>query len=63
VVEFLARDSRAERLAVEHVDDGTGHCRSCSAGAQAGRQNWPCSLFGYAARARDVARRRAVPPR
>jgi hypothetical protein len=60
VVEFLARDGRAERLAAEHVDDGTGHCRSCSAGPQAGRQTWPCSLSGYAARGRELARQRVV---
>jgi hypothetical protein len=58
VVEFLARDDRAKRLAAEHVDDGTGHCRSCSAGPQAGRHTWPCTLAGLAARAREVVRTR-----
>jgi hypothetical protein len=60
VVEFLARDGRADRLAVDHIDDGTGHCRSCPAGPQAGRLVWPCNLAGLAARARELARRRAT---
>jgi hypothetical protein len=40
---FRAVDSRADGLAAEHADDGTGHCVTCSAGPQAGRQVWPCS--------------------
>ncbi len=55
MVEFLARDGRAERLAPEHVDDGTGRCRSCPAGPQAGRMVWPCNLAILAAAARALA--------
>ncbi|MGI5125885.1 hypothetical protein ACQEVB_03620 [Pseudonocardia sp. CA-107938] len=34
----------AERLAADHVDDGTGHCRVCVNGGQSGRSVWPCTL-------------------
>jgi hypothetical protein len=54
VVAFLAVGGRAERLAVEHVDDGTGHCRTCPAGPQAGRTTWPCNLANLAAAAREL---------
>lgn len=39
------------RLLAEHIDDGTGHCRVCTSGAQAGRQLWPCLLHGLAEQA------------
>jgi hypothetical protein len=55
IVLFLAVDGRADRLAAEHGDDGTGHCHTCSAGPQAGRQVWPCSLARLAAAARKLA--------
>lgn len=54
IVAFLAREGRADRLLAEHVDDTTGHCAVCSAGPQAGRTTWPCSLATYAAAARDL---------
>lgn len=54
VVVFLAREGRAERLLAEHVDDTTGHCRVCTAGSQAGRSTWPCSLANYAAFAQNL---------
>lgn len=34
----------AERLTVEHTDDGTGRCRVCKLGAQRGFSVWPCSI-------------------
>jgi hypothetical protein len=43
----------AARLLAVHVDDGTGHCRVCTNGAQAGRHVWPCPLAGLAARASE----------
>ena len=55
VVAFLAVDGRADRLAAEHADDGTGHCCTCPAGPQAGRTTWPCTLANYAAAAREFA--------
>jgi hypothetical protein len=63
IVEFLSRDGRAARLAAQHGDDGTGHCRCCSAGGQAGRSTWPCSLAGLAARGAGLAASRAGRPR
>ncbi len=60
IVEFIARHpGMAGRLLVQHGDDGDGRCRVCSAGAQTGRQVWPCQIHGYAARADEVERRRA----
>jgi hypothetical protein len=44
----------AERLLAEHVDDGTGRCRVCPAGPQAGRRIWPCSLYDYARAAAEL---------
>ena len=55
VVLFLAVDGRADRLAAEHIDDGTGHCCTCRAGPQAGRTTWPCNLASLAAAARKLA--------
>ena len=55
VVAFLAVDDRADRLLAEHADDGTGHCRTCPAGPQAGRTTWPCSIANYAVAARELA--------
>ena len=40
-----------EQLLAEHTDDGTGRCRVCSAGPQAGRQSWPCRLYDIAEQA------------
>jgi hypothetical protein len=34
----------ADRLEIEHADDGTGRCRSCSAGGQTGRYQYPCNI-------------------
>jgi hypothetical protein len=31
-------------LGPAHADDGTGHCRSCSSGAQTGRYLYPCAI-------------------
>jgi hypothetical protein len=31
------------RLLAEHIDDGRGYCRCCSA-PQAGPARWPCTL-------------------
>jgi hypothetical protein len=49
IVAFIVgQPGLAARLLAEHVDDGTGHCRVCSAGPQAGRKVWPCPIYGYA---------------
>lgn len=45
IVEFMAsQPGAADRLLAEHVDDGTGHCRTCSSGGQTGRYRFPCSI-------------------
>lgn len=43
----------ATKLIAEHRDDGTGHCRACPIGAQAGYHTFPCALYTIAVRARD----------
>jgi hypothetical protein len=48
----LARQPGAPaRLLELHVDDGTGRCRVCSAGAQTGRYRHPCAIRVLAAEA------------
>jgi hypothetical protein len=55
IVQFmLGEPGVVARLLAEHVDDGTGHCRVCTAGAQAGRQKFPCRLREFAEQASDA---------
>jgi hypothetical protein len=35
-------------LLAQHVDDGSGHCRTCRIGNQNGFQAWPCTLHAAA---------------
>lgn len=52
IVEFMAsQPGVVDRLLAGHGDDGTGHCKTCSAGPQAGRRVWPCTLHVYAKQA------------
>ena len=44
VVLIRSQPGMADRLLAEHADDGSGRCRVCSSGAQAGRYQWPCAL-------------------
>jgi hypothetical protein len=37
-----AERDMAAAIIRQHADDGTGHCRVCTTGAQAGRHVWPC---------------------
>lgn len=60
---ILGVPNMAERLLATHTDDGSGHCRACPLGGQAGRHRWPCSIFDYAVRAREIARERDVAER
>ncbi len=47
------------KLAAEHVDDGTGRCRSCTApGRGVPGARWPCVLALLAVDARRIAGRR-----
>lgn len=61
IVVFIAGEAgSAERLITEHADDGSGRCKVCTGGPQAGRVRWPCRLYDYAIRARAVRRERAA---
>ncbi|MGH8967480.1 MAG: hypothetical protein ACRDXB_19425 [Actinomycetes bacterium] len=48
---FQGQPAAIAHMLAKHVDDGTGHCRECSPGGQAGRSVWPCPLHGLAAQA------------
>jgi hypothetical protein len=49
LVEFiLCHAGMAEVLLDQHRDDGSGHCRVCTTGGQAGRPVWPCTTFAAA---------------
>jgi hypothetical protein len=50
----------AARLLAEHVDDGTGRCRLCPLGDQAGHQQWPCRIHSAAAEASRARPRRQI---
>jgi hypothetical protein len=55
IVAFIAGElGMAQRMLAEHRDDGTGHCRVCTAGPQAGRKVWPCPSHGLAEQAHKV---------
>jgi hypothetical protein len=40
----MSQPSMVDRLEPQHADDGSGRCRSCSSGAQAGRYRFPCPI-------------------
>ena len=44
VVLIRSQPGMAERLLAEHADDGSGRCRLCSSGAQAGHYQFPCAI-------------------
>jgi hypothetical protein len=45
LVAFIAAEpGLADRLLAEHRNDGSGRCRVCTGGAQAGRYQWPCAI-------------------
>jgi hypothetical protein len=57
----LARcGSLPDRLIALHGDDGTGHCRVCSAGGQAGHLTHPCTLRSVATEALVIQARRRL---
>jgi|GEM_PF-3512697 len=57
VVQFIvSQDGLSAVLLADHSDDGTGHCRVCSAGAQSGRHRYPCLTRVYADTASEVER-------
>jgi hypothetical protein len=51
---FAAVPGLPERLLAEHTDDGTGRCRVCTNGPQAGRQIHPCRLYEIAEQASQL---------
>ena len=51
---IMVQPGSVERILEEHRNDGSGHCRVCTTGAQAGRSVWPCTLRACA----DEAARR-----
>jgi hypothetical protein len=54
----MSRPSIIDRLDSEHVDDGTGRCRSCSSGDESGRRDYPCPIRNDI----EDARRRLAEP-
>lgn len=53
VVLIQSQPGMAERLLVEHADDGSGRCRRCSTGGQTGRYRWPCAIHCSATQAHE----------
>ena len=52
LVELIrSQPGMAERLLIEHADDGSGRCRACSDGGQSGRHRWPCTIHHCATQA------------
>jgi hypothetical protein len=41
---IMSQPQMADRLERQHVDDGTGRCRVCSAGGQTGHYAYPCFI-------------------
>ena len=55
LVAFIASEpGMAERVLVEHRDDGSGHCRKCVRRQSGAAQVWPCPLRGLAELASGV---------
>jgi hypothetical protein len=45
LIEFVGSEpGMTQRLRAQHVDDGSGRCVLCSAGAQTGHYRHPCVL-------------------
>jgi hypothetical protein len=51
---LLAQPTALANLLAQHVDDGSGACRTCTVGGQHGHLPWPCSLRIAADRARAL---------
>jgi hypothetical protein len=58
---LVDQPSAIGRLLAAHVDDGHGHCRTCTVGGQQGFLSWPCTIHSAAAAA--ARSRRTTPPR
>ena len=52
IVAFIAGEpGMAQRMLDQHVDDGSGHCRTCLRRQDGAAQVWPCPLHGLAEQA------------
>lgn len=51
---FITVQGLGDKLLSLHVDDGTGHCATCSAGGQTGHYRWPCQIHDNALAARSL---------
>ncbi|MBA3906787.1 MAG: hypothetical protein H0X35_08925 [Pseudonocardiales bacterium] len=49
-----------ERILGQHRDDGSGRCRDCTLGGQAGRSRYPCVLRVLATEALVLQGRRGL---
>lgn len=58
VMFISSQPGMVDKLLAAHADDGTGRCRSCSAGGQTGRYRWPCTIHRCAEHALATAVRR-----
>jgi hypothetical protein len=57
LVQFIVNNpGLADALIAQHVDDGSGYCRSCALGAQRGFHKYPCDIRRTAERARQIER-------
>jgi hypothetical protein len=55
IAEFVATGRAViAQLLATHVDDGTGHCKVCPGGPQAGRARFPCRLRELAEEAEEA---------
>jgi hypothetical protein len=41
---LLSEPVAVTHLLTQHMDDGTRHCRVCTAGGQTGRYRYPCLI-------------------
>jgi hypothetical protein len=53
---FLGEPAAVEQMLAQHVDDGTGHCRVCTAGGQTGHYRHPSLIHLAAVEARASGR-------
>lgn len=50
---LLGQPTAVAKILGEHVDDGTGKCRSCGCRARGDRMPWPCPTYTAAKSAHD----------
>jgi hypothetical protein len=57
---IVSQPGMAARLIRAHIDDGSGHCKVCAIGGQAGHLVWPCPIRLEADEAAAVLERTAT---